>query len=108
MRDLSTGLQSLVEQAGQIGEDIVGSLIAGIQKAGTGGTLLDVNVIAGWQHCICHGSSGSVEQIHPALLLQLAHMGQASEIAPAQRSRAGYSDREAQLRNRQRLQKYRS
>ena len=41
---LSTGLQSLVEQAGQIGEDIVGNLIAGIQKAGTGGTLLDVNV----------------------------------------------------------------
>ena len=41
---LSTGLKSLVEQAGQIGEDIVGSLIAGIQKAGTGGTLLDVNV----------------------------------------------------------------
>lgn len=41
---LSTGLKSLVEQAGQIGENIVGSLIAGIQKAGTGGTLLDVNV----------------------------------------------------------------
>lgn len=41
---LSTGLKSLVEQAGQIGEDIVGSLIAGIQKAGTGGTLLDVKV----------------------------------------------------------------
>ena len=41
---LSTGLKSLVEQAGQIGEDIVGSLIAGIQKAGTGGTLLDINV----------------------------------------------------------------
>lgn len=41
---LSTGLKSLVEQAGQIGEDIVGSLIAGIQNAGTGGTLLDVNV----------------------------------------------------------------
>lgn len=41
---LSTGLKSLVEQAGQIGEDIVGSLIAGIQKAGTGGTLLAVNV----------------------------------------------------------------
>lgn len=40
---LSTGLQSLVEQAGQIGEDIVGNLIAGIQKAGTGGTLLDVS-----------------------------------------------------------------
>lgn len=41
---LSTGLKSLVGQAGQIGEDIVGSLIAGIQKAGTGGTLLDINV----------------------------------------------------------------
>ena len=41
---LSTGLKSLVEKAGQIGEDIVGSLIAGIQKAGTGGTLLDVKV----------------------------------------------------------------
>ena len=41
---LSTGLKSLVEQAGQIGEDIVGSLIAGIQKAGTAGTLLDVKV----------------------------------------------------------------
>ncbi|MFR7388045.1 MAG: hypothetical protein ACLUTU_03460 [Blautia faecis] len=33
-----------MEQAGQIGEDIVGNLIAGIQKAGTGETLLDVNV----------------------------------------------------------------
>ncbi len=41
---LSTGLRSLVEQAGQIGEDVVGSLIAGIQNAGTGGTLLSINV----------------------------------------------------------------
>lgn len=57
---LSTGLKSLVEQAGQIGEDIVGSLIAGIQKAGTGGTLLDVNVSpAGKNVSASSGTSGA-------------------------------------------------
>ena len=58
--DLSTGLKSLVEQAGQIGENIVGSLIAGIQKAGTGGTLLDVNVSpAGKNVSASSGTSGA-------------------------------------------------
>lgn len=57
---LSTGLKSLVEQAGQIGENIVGSLIAGIQKAGTGGTLLDVNVSpAGKNVSASSGTSGA-------------------------------------------------
>ena len=56
---LSTGLKSLVEQAGQIGEDIVGSLIAGIQKAGTGGTLLDVKVTPNGSTTSSAASSGS-------------------------------------------------
>ena len=57
---LSTGLKSLVEQAGQIGENIVGSLITGIQKAGTGGTLLDVNVSpAGKNVSASSGTSGA-------------------------------------------------
>lgn len=56
---LSTGLKSLVEQAGQIGEDIVGSLIAGIQKAGTGGTLLDVKVTPNGSTTSSVASSGS-------------------------------------------------
>lgn len=56
---LSTGLKSLVEKAGQIGEDIVGSLIAGIQKAGTGGTLLDVKVTPNGSPTSSAASSGS-------------------------------------------------
>lgn len=57
---LSTGLKSLVEQAGQLGENIVGSLIAGIQKAGTGETLLDVNVSpAGKNVSASSGTSGA-------------------------------------------------
>lgn len=42
---LSTGLESLVKQAGSIGEDIVGNLIAGIQRAGTAGIPLSLNVL---------------------------------------------------------------
>lgn len=56
---LSTGLKSLVEQAGQIGEDIVGSLIAGIQKAGTAGTLLDVKVTPNGSTTSSAAASGS-------------------------------------------------
>lgn len=70
---LSTGLKSLVEQAGQIGEDIVGSLIAGIQKAGTGETLLDVNVSPAGKNVSASsgsGTSGSTSK---------------TEIAPAQK-----------------------
>lgn len=70
---LSTGLKSLVEQAGQIGEDIVGSLIAGIQNAGTGGTLLDVNVSPAGKNVSASsgsGTSGSTSK---------------TEIAPAQK-----------------------
>ena len=48
-----------MEQAGQIGEDIVGNLIAGIQKAGTGGTLLDVNVTPNGSTASGTASSGS-------------------------------------------------
>lgn len=70
---LSTGLKSLVEQAGQIGEDIVGSLIAGIQNVGTGGTLLDVNVSPAGKNVSASsgsGTSGSTSK---------------TEIAPAQK-----------------------
>lgn len=70
---LSTGLKSLVEQAGQIGEDIVGSLIAGIQKAGTGGTLLDVNVSPAGKNVSASSGSGTSGNISK------------TEIAPAQK-----------------------
>lgn len=74
---LSTGLKSLVEQAGQIGEDIVGSLIAGIQKAGTGGTLLDVNVSpAGKNVSASSGTSGATAS---------SSASSGTEIAPAQK-----------------------
>lgn len=42
---LSTGLKDLVRQAGKIGEDVVGSLIAGIEKAGTAGVPISINVL---------------------------------------------------------------
>ena len=71
---LSTGLKSLVEQAGQIGEEIVGNLIAGIQRAGTGGTLLDVNVTPNGSTASGTISSGS------------ASGTSTSEIAPAQKA----------------------
>ncbi len=70
---LSTGLKSLVEQAGQLGEDIVGSLIAGIQKAGTGGTLLDVNVSPAGKNVSASSGSGTSGNISK------------TEIAPAQK-----------------------
>lgn len=70
---LSTGLKSLVEQAGQIGENIVGSLIAGIQKAGTGGTLLDVNVSPAGKNVSASSGSGTSGNISK------------TEIAPAQK-----------------------
>lgn len=41
---LNEGLQGLVKNAGKIGEDMVGALIAGIQKGGAAGTLLNLNV----------------------------------------------------------------
>lgn len=41
---LNEGLQGLVQNAGKIGEDMVGALIAGIQKGGAAGTLLNLNV----------------------------------------------------------------
>ena len=43
-QSLNEGLQGLVQNAGKIGEDMVGALIAGIQKGGTAGTLLNLNV----------------------------------------------------------------
>lgn len=78
---LSTGLKSLVEQAGQIGEDIVGSLIAGIQKAGTGGTLLDVKVTPNGSTTSSVASSGS----SGASASGTTSSGKStSEVAPAQ------------------------
>lgn len=43
-QSLNEGLQGLVQNAGKIGEDMVGALIAGIQKGGAAGTLLNLNV----------------------------------------------------------------
>ncbi|MFR5150244.1 MAG: hypothetical protein ACLTER_12420 [Ruminococcus sp.] len=83
---LSTGLQSLVEQAGQIGEDIVGNLIAGIQKAGTGGTLLDVNVTPNGSTASGTASSGSGgTDTSSTASSSSASSGTTSEIAPAQK-----------------------
>lgn len=42
---LSTGLKDLVIQAGKIGEDVVGNLIAGIEKAGTAGVPISIKVL---------------------------------------------------------------
>lgn len=83
---LSTGLKSLVEQAGQIGEDIVGSLIAGIQKAGTGGTLLDVNVsTAGKNVSASSGTSGATASSSASSGSGTSGNISKTEIAPAQK-----------------------
>lgn len=83
---LSTGLKSLVEQAGQIGEDIVGSLIAGIQKAGTGGTLLDVNVSpAGKNVSASSGTSGAAASSSASSGSGTSGNISKTEIAPAQK-----------------------
>lgn len=68
---LSTGLKSLVEQAGRLMRTFVGSLIAGIQKAGTGGTLLDVNVSPAGKNVSASSGSGTSGNISK------------TEIAPA-------------------------
>ena len=78
---LSTGLKSLVEQAGQIGEDIVGSLIAGIQKAGTGGTLLDVKVTPNGSPT---SSAASSESSGATSSGSTSSGKSTSEVAPAQ------------------------
>ena len=83
---LSTGLKSLVEQAGQIGEDIVGSLIAGIQKAGTGGTLLDVNVSpAGKNVSASFETSGATASSSASSGSGTSGNISKTEIAPAQK-----------------------
>lgn len=83
---LSTGLKSLVEQAGQIGEDIVGSLIAGIQKAGTGGTLLDINVSpAGKNVSASSGTSGATASSSASSGSGTSGNISKTEIAPAQK-----------------------
>lgn len=83
---LSTGLKYLVEQAGQIGEDIVGSLIAGIQKAGTGGTLLDVNVSpAGKNVSASFETSGATASSSASSGSGTSGNISKTEIAPAQK-----------------------
>lgn len=83
---LSTGLKSLVEQAGQLGENIVGSLIAGIQKAGTGGTLLDVNVSpAGKNVSASSGTSGAAASSSASSGSGTSGSTSKTEIAPAQK-----------------------
>lgn len=83
---LSTGLKSLVEQAGQIGEDIVGSLIAGIQKAGTGETLLDVNVSpAGKNVSASFETSGATASSSASSGSDTSGNISKTEIAPAQK-----------------------
>ena len=83
---LSTGLKSLVEQAGQIGEDIVGSLIAGIQKAGTGETLLDVNVSpAGKNMSASFETSGATASSSASSGSGTSGNISKTEIAPAQK-----------------------
>lgn len=83
---LSTGLKSLVEQAGQIGEDIVGSLIAGIQKAGTGETLLDVNVSpAGKNVSASFETSGATASSSASSGSGTSGNISKTEIAPAQK-----------------------
>ena len=74
-----------MEQAGQIGEDIVGSLIAGIQKAGTGGTLLDVNVSpAGKNVSASSGTSGAAASSSASGSGTSGNISK-TEIAPAQK-----------------------
>lgn len=83
---LSTGLKSLVEQAGQIGEDIVGSLIAGIQKAGTGEKLLDVNVSpAGKNVSASFETSGATASSSASSGSGTSGNISKTEIAPAQK-----------------------
>lgn len=106
---LSTGLQSLVEQAGQIGEDIVGNLIAGIQKAGTGGTLLDVNVTPNGSTASGTASSGSGgTDTSSTASSSSASSGTTSEIAPAQKAEleavtAGVAEEPAEITEVQKL-----
>lgn len=107
---LSTGLQSLVEQAGQIGEDIVGSLIAGIQKAGTGGTLLDVNVTPDGSTASSATSSGSSGASASGTTSSGSASSGAStsEIAPAQKAEleavtAGVAEEPAEVTEVQKL-----
>ena len=79
---LSTGLESLVKQAGSIGEDIVGNLIAGIQRAGTAGVPLSLNVLptGGGTSGTSSGTSTSSSSTSSA-----APSGTAtSSVAPAQ------------------------
>lgn len=79
---LSTGLESLVKQAGSIGEDIVGNLIAGIQRAGTAGIPLSLNVLptGGGTSGTSSGTSTSSSSASSA-----APSGTAtSQVAPAQ------------------------
>lgn len=79
---LSTGLESLVKQAGSIGEDIVGNLIAGIQRAGTAGIPLSLNVLptGGGASGTSSGTSTSSSSASSA-----APSGTAtSSVAPAQ------------------------
>lgn len=79
---LSTGLESLVKQAGSIGEDIVGNLIAGIQSAGTAGIPLSLNVLptGGGASGTSSGTSAS-----SASASSTASSGTAtSSVAPAQ------------------------
>lgn len=84
---LSTGLKSLVEQAGQIGEDIVGSLIAGIQKAGTGGTLLDVNVTPNGSTASSAAPTGTSGASASSTIQSGSTPGTStSEVAPAQKA----------------------
>ncbi|MFR6466262.1 MAG: hypothetical protein ACLUO5_02775 [Ruminococcus sp.] len=90
-------MQSLVEQAGQIGEDIVGSLIAGIQKAGTGGTLLDVNVSPAGSTACGTASSGSGGAAASKLCFFRLRLPLGTyprlKLRPAQKARAGGRDR---------------
>ena len=102
-------MQSLVEQAGQIGEDIVGNLIAGIQKAGTGGTLLDVNVTPNGSTASGTASSGSGgTDTSSTASSSSASSGTTSEIAPAQKAEleavtAGVAEEPAEITEVQKL-----
>ena len=104
---LSTGLKSLVEQAGQIGEEIVGNLIAGIQRAGTGGTLLDVNVTPnGSTASAPAGTAGA--SASSTISSGSAPGTSTSEVAPAQKAEldtvtAGAAEEPAEITEVQKL-----
>ena len=104
---LSTGLKSLVEQAGQIGEEIVGNLIAGIQRAGTGGTLLDVNVTPnGSTASAPAGTAGA--SASSTISSGSASGTSTSEVAPAQKAEldtvtAGAAEEPAEITEVQKL-----